>query len=93
MSNEQEQERARRIRARDVGLFRYGLIQEALNEALSTKQRGQLIRQIAARPHPDPFGTPVRISRATLDRWIRNYRAEVSAYDLTCCSGYGLMCR
>jgi len=76
MSSDQDHERARRTRARDVGLFRYGLIQDALNEALSSKQRGQLIRQIAARPHPDPFGTPVRISRATLDRWIRNYRAD-----------------
>jgi putative transposase len=42
---------------------------------LSTKQRGKLARQIAAVTHTDPFGNQVRISRETLDRWIRRYRA------------------
>ncbi|MGB8381051.1 MAG: DDE-type integrase/transposase/recombinase [Dermatophilaceae bacterium] len=74
MSTEHEQDNARRARAREVGLFRYALIQEALNEALSTKQCGRLVRAIAARAHPGPFGTPVRVSRATVDRWIRDYR-------------------
>lgn len=74
MSKEQDQDNARRARAREVGLFRYGLISEALNEELSTKQRGRLVRAVAARAHPGPFGTAVRISRATLDRWIRDYR-------------------
>jgi putative transposase len=41
---------------------------------LSTKQRGRLVRAIAARSHPGPLGTLVRVSRATLDRWIRDYR-------------------
>ena len=75
MSKEQDQDNARRARAGEVGLFRYGLISEALNEQLSTKQRGRLVRAVAARAHPGPFGTAVRISRATLDRWIRDYRA------------------
>ena len=75
MSKEQDQDNARRARAREVGLFRYGLISEALTEQLSTKQRGRLVRAIAAGAHPGPFGSPVRISRATLDRWIRDYRA------------------
>jgi len=74
VSKEQDQDNARRARAREVGLFRYGLISDALNEQLSTKQRGRLVRAIAATSHPGPFGTPVRISRATLDRWIRDYR-------------------
>jgi putative transposase len=74
VTKEQDQDNARRARAREVGLFRYGLIQDALDEALSTKQRGRLVRTIAAKSHPGPFGTPVRISRATLDRWIRDYR-------------------
>ena len=74
MSTEQDQDNARRARAREVGLFRYALIQDALNEQLSTKQRGRLVRAAAARTHPGPFGTPVRVSRATLDRWIRDYR-------------------
>ncbi|MDP3971530.1 MAG: DDE-type integrase/transposase/recombinase [Candidatus Nanopelagicales bacterium] len=57
-----------------MALFRYGLIQDALDPLLSTKQRGRLVRSIAAKTHPGPFGTPVRVSRATLDRWIRDYR-------------------
>jgi putative transposase len=75
VSKEQDQDNARRVRAREVGLFRYGLIQDALEPALSTKQRGRLVRAVAARTHPGPFGTPVQVSRASLDRWIRNYRA------------------
>ena len=75
MSTEQEQDGARRARAREVGLFRYGLIQDALDPALSTKQRGRLVRAVAAGSHPGPFGTPVRVCRASLDRWIREYRA------------------
>jgi putative transposase len=74
VSKEQDQDSARRVRAREVGLFRYGLIQDALEPALSTKQRGRLVRAVAARVHPGPFGAPVQVSRASLDRWIRDYR-------------------
>ena len=74
MTKEQDQDQARRARAQQVGLFRYGLIQDALDPALSTKQRGRLVRAVAAATHPGPFGVPVRISRASLDRWIRDYR-------------------
>lgn len=71
MSQEQDQETARRARAQEVGLFRYALIADALDEALSTKQRGRLVRAVAARLHPGPFGpAPVRVSRASLDRWM-----------------------
>ena len=76
MSKEQDQDNARRARAREVGLFRYGLISEALNDQLSTKQRGRLVRAVAAKTHPGPFGSPVGVSRATLDRWIRDYKAD-----------------
>jgi putative transposase len=58
-----------------VGLFRYGLISDALDAGLSTKQRGRLVRALAARIHPGPLGAPVRVSRASVDRWIRAYRA------------------
>ena len=75
MSKQQDQDNARRARASQVGLFRYGLIQDALNPELSTKQRGRLVRAVATRSHPGPFGSPVRVSRATVDRWIRDYRA------------------
>ena len=65
----------RRQRSHAVGLFRYQLICPALDKDLSTKARGRLVREIAAREHTDPFGTSVRYSRDTLDRWIRRYRA------------------
>jgi hypothetical protein len=61
----------RRERAQANGLFRYQLICPALEEGLSTQQRGKLVRQIAARTHSDPLGNQTRISRETLDRWIR----------------------
>ena len=75
VTKEQDQDQARRARAQQVGLFRYGLIQDALDPALSTKQRGRLVRAVAAGTHPGPFGVPVHVSRASLDRWIRDYRA------------------
>lgn len=65
----------RRERGHAVGLFRYQLICPALDTGLSTKARGRLVREIAAREHTDPFGVRVRYSRDTLDRWIRRYRA------------------
>ena len=69
-------EEARRAgRARAVALFRYSLIREAADPGLSTRQRGRLVRELAAQPHAGPFGEPVRVSRASLDRWIRAWRA------------------
>ena len=68
-------EQKRRERGHAVGLFRYQLICPALDSGLSTKARGRIVREIAAREHTDPFGASVRYSRDTLDRWIRRYRA------------------
>jgi putative transposase len=65
---------ARTERARAIGLFRYELIREAADAGLSSKARGRLVRQIAAREHIDPAGRRRRISRDTLDRWIRAWR-------------------
>jgi putative transposase len=65
----------RRERAQAIGLFRYQLICPALEEGLSTKQRGRLVRDIAERWHIDPFGAQVQVARPTLDRWIRRYRS------------------
>ena len=56
---------------RDVGLFRYALIREAADLSLSKAERGLLVRSLAARDHVRPDGTHVRVSRKTLDRWIR----------------------
>jgi putative transposase len=61
-------------RAREVGLFRYGLIRPAADPELTTRQRGRLVRELAAVEHAGPFGDRVRVSRVTLDRWIRAWR-------------------
>jgi len=61
-------------RDQEVGLFRYALIREAADAALSTKARGRLVRDLAEREHTGPFGERVRISRVTLDRWILTWR-------------------
>ncbi len=61
--------------AREVALFRYALIRPAADPALSSKQRGALVRALAASEHRGPFGRPVRYSRESLDRWIRAWRA------------------
>ena len=60
LSAADDQERKRRERAQTIGLFRYQLICPALDAGLSTKQRGRLVREIAARAHTDPFGNQVR---------------------------------
>jgi putative transposase len=61
-------------RAREVALFRYALIREAADPALSTRQRGRLVRDLAEREHTGPSGQQVRLSRVTLDRWILTWR-------------------
>lgn len=68
------EDQVRAERARAVGLFRYSVIREAADAGLSTRQRGRLVRELAGREHPGPFGEPVRVSRETIDRWIRTWR-------------------
>ncbi len=65
----------RRERGQAIGLFRYQLICPALDAGLSTKARGRVVREIAARVHTDPFGNQVSYSRHSLDRWIRRHRS------------------
>jgi putative transposase len=74
MTAADEEARVRTERARAVALFRYRLVREAADPALSTRQRGRLVRALAGREHPGPFGAPVRISRQSLDRWIAAWR-------------------
>ena len=74
MSKAEEEEQARLERARAAGLFRYMLIREAADPALSSRQRGAMVRAIAAREHAGPSGQPVRVTRWTLDVWIRAWR-------------------
>jgi putative transposase len=66
---------ARVERARAIALFRYRLIREAADPALSPRERGRLVRAVAAGEHLDPSGKLVRVSRDSLDRWIRAWRA------------------
>ena len=66
---------ARAARARDVALFRYGVIRAAADPDLSARQRGALVRALAAGQHKEPGGQLLRIGRSTLDRWIRDWRA------------------
>jgi putative transposase len=72
-ADDEESRRAERSRA--VALFRYSLIREAADPALTTRQRGRLVRELAAGLHAGPFGEPVTASRASLDRWIRAWRS------------------
>jgi len=74
MSKAEEEEQARLERARAAGLFRYMLIREAADPVLSSRQRGKMVREIAAREHTGPSGRPVRVTRWTLDVWIRRWR-------------------
>ena len=61
-------------RARDVGLFRYSLIRDPSDPALSKAERGALVRALAAVEHRGPDGQMVTVGRSTLDEWIRAYR-------------------
>ena len=69
-----DEAKVRAERARAIGLFRYQLIREAADPAHSIKQRGKMVRELASCEHTDPFGRRVRISRQTIDRWIRDWR-------------------
>jgi putative transposase len=59
---------------RELGLFRYALIRDAADPALSKAERGRLVRALAEREHVAPDGRLVGVARGTLDRWIRAYR-------------------
>jgi putative transposase len=62
-------------RSQDIGLFRYAMICKAADQSLTPRERGALVRALAGSEHVGPFGTPVRVSRQSLDRWIRVWRA------------------
>ncbi len=62
---------ARKARMEQIALFRYQLIREAADQGLTCRQRGPMVRALAAAEHTGPDGALVRHSRETLDRWIR----------------------
>ena len=63
-----------RDRAQEIGLFRWRIVSEAADASLSPRERGLLVRSLAAREHLGPDGRWVRVSRNTVDRWVRAYR-------------------
>jgi putative transposase len=60
--------------ARDVALFRYSLIRPLADPVLTAAERGVLVRELARGVHVGPAGEAVRVSRSTLDRWVRAWR-------------------
>jgi putative transposase len=75
VSHVEDTDRVRAERVRAIGLFRYQLVRAAADPGLSSRERGRMVRELAAAEHVDPTGRRVRISRDTLDRWIRAWRA------------------
>ena len=67
--------KTRADRARDIALYRYSLIRPLADPGLSATERGRLVRELAAQVHLGPSDEPVTVSRASLDRWIRAWRA------------------
>ncbi len=68
--------KSRTDRAQDVALYRYSLIRPLADPNLSATERGRLVRELAAQVHLGPCGQSVTVSRASLDRWIRAWRAD-----------------
>jgi putative transposase len=60
---------------RDIAAFRYALIRVAADPLTTPRQRGALVRALARQDHLGPDGTRVRVSRSTLDRWIKAWCA------------------
>src|SRR6266700_7248448 len=58
----------------DIALHRWAVSAEAASGRRSAAERGALVRQIAARAHTHPDGSPRQYSRGTIDRWLRAWR-------------------
>src|SRR5258708_228146 len=66
---------ARRQRAQTIALWRWWLVAPAVDDALTSRQRGAIVRDLAGREHAGPWGSTVPVSRKTIDRWITARRA------------------
>ncbi len=60
---------------REIGLFRYALIRDAADPGVCKAERGRMVRALSEREHLGPDGRLLRVSRSSLDEWIRAYRA------------------
>lgn len=67
--------KARLDRAREMGLFRYSLVQELAEAGLTAAERGRRARGLAGRVHDGPGGQQVTVSVQTLGRWRRAYES------------------
>jgi putative transposase len=65
---------ARKDQAEKIALFRYQLIREAADASVTARQRGPMVRVLAEAEHAWPFGGTVKVSKDTIDRWIRLWR-------------------
>jgi putative transposase len=61
---------ARRQHAQTIALWRWSLVEPAMDPALTARQRGAVVRALAAVEHQGPSGTVVAVSRRTIDRWV-----------------------
>ena len=68
------EEQVRRDRAREVALFRYALIREAADPAITPRERGAMLRALALQEHRGPDGRMVTVTRSTLDRWVSAWK-------------------
>lgn len=66
---------ARRQRAQTIALWRWSLIEPAMEAGLTSRQRGAIVRELAGREHAGPSGRTMSVSRKTIDRWITARRA------------------
>jgi putative transposase len=62
--------------AEAVAIRRYALIAEAANPRLTPRERGRIVREVAARIHEHPDGSDWVVCRGTVDRWLRAYQAQ-----------------
>jgi len=70
---DEQDRKARAVRARETGLFRYLLVQELTEPGITAAERGRRARSMAGRAHDGPGGQQVTVSAPTLRRWRRAY--------------------
>ncbi len=70
MTAADRQAAAARQRRNDIALWRWALTEPAMDPALTSRQRGAVVRDLASREHQDPDGRKASVSRRTIDRWI-----------------------
>ena len=70
MTAADRQAAAARQRRHTIALWRWALTGPAMDPALTSRQRGAVVRDLASREHQDPDGRRVSVSRRTTGRWV-----------------------